>query len=174
MVKTNKSETKYINITPHRSILVKIAQTGYSCEEALAELVDNSIDARISNKILEVDVKINSRLISVSDNGFGMNEKEFAECIKLGYSNKKEQLGEFGLGLKTACSSIGKVFVIDTRQLDQTEKYTLKFDEVEWLKNGKWAEFPIKIKYNISGKKFGTNIAIKDLKIKILIFPSRV
>ncbi|MEA2097495.1 MAG: PEP-utilizing enzyme [Patescibacteria group bacterium] len=162
-----KNTTKYIDITPHRSILVKIAQTGYSCEEALAELVDNSIDARISNRILKVDVKINSHLISVSDNGFGMNEKEFAECIKLGYSNKKKQLGEFGLGLKTACSSIGKVFVIGTCQFNQTEEYTLKFDEDEWLKNGKWAEFPMKIKYNVSSKKFGTTITIRDLKIKI-------
>ena len=167
MARIKKAETKYINITPHRSILVKIAQTGYSCEEALAELVDNSIDARTANKILRVDVKINSRLISVSDNGFGMNEKEFAECIKLGYSNKKGQLGEFGLGLKTACSSIGKFFTINTSQFNQAEEYMLEFNENEWLKNGKWAEFPMKIKYNVSDEKFGTVVIIKDLKIKI-------
>lgn len=163
----SKTTTKYIDITPHRSVLVKIAQTGYSCEEALAELVDNAIDARFPNKNLEVVIEISPRLISVIDNGFGMNEEETAECIKLGYSKKKEQLGEFGLGLKTACSSIGKVFTIITSPPKKTEEYVIKYSEDEWLKNGKWAKFPMKIRYNTPSKKSGASIIIQNLKIKI-------
>ena len=167
MTKINRSTTKYVNITPHRSILVKIAQTGYSCEEALAELVDNAIDARFQDKNLEVIIEISPRLISVIDNGFGMNEEETAECIRLGYSNKKEQLGEFGLGLKTACSSIGKIFTIITSPLNKAEEYVIKYDEDEWLKTGIWTKFPMKIRHNTPSKKSGTSIIIQNLKIKI-------
>ena len=45
-----KSKVKKINLTPHRSMYVKSGQKNYKISEALAELVDNSIDARIPKK----------------------------------------------------------------------------------------------------------------------------
>lgn len=130
-------------------------------------MVDNAIDARLPDKNLEVVIEISPRLISVVDNGFGMNEEETAECIRLGYSKKREQLGEFGLGLKTACSSIGKVFTIITSPPKKTEEYVIKYSEDEWLENGEWTKFPMKIRYNTPSKKSGTSVIIQNLKIKI-------
>ena len=35
--------------------MTKIAQTGYSIQEALSELIDNSIDARFPNKKIKIE-----------------------------------------------------------------------------------------------------------------------
>lgn len=52
----DKTEKKLIDITPHRSILTKIAQTGYSIQEALSELIDNAIDARLPEEKLTISI----------------------------------------------------------------------------------------------------------------------
>jgi DNA mismatch repair ATPase MutL len=67
--------TKEINILPDRSLMPKIGQTGYSVSQAIAELVDNSIDARQEGKSLTVEVLLDPQkgVIEISDNGIGMN-----------------------------------------------------------------------------------------------------
>jgi len=121
-------ETKYIDITPHRSILTKISQTGYSIQEALSELIDNAIDARIPEKELLVTVDISKDVITVTDNGTGMTEEQAGKSIRLGFSEKKQQLGEFGLGLKTSTSFLGQGFTLTTSQLGGDQEYTIKYD----------------------------------------------
>ncbi len=44
------SEKTRVNITPDKSLIQKLGLTGYKTEQAIAELIDNSIDARISGK----------------------------------------------------------------------------------------------------------------------------
>jgi len=99
-----KSTKKYIDISPHRSILTKISQTGYSIQEAISELIDNAIDARITNEKLDVSIDITHDSVTINDNGKGMTEEQAVKAIRLGFSEKKGQLGEFGLGLKTSTS----------------------------------------------------------------------
>ena len=38
---------EFIDITPHRSIMCKISQTRYSVQQAISQLIDNSIDPRL-------------------------------------------------------------------------------------------------------------------------------
>jgi len=54
---------EFIDITPHRSIMCKISQTGYSVQEAISELIDNSIDARLEKEKLTIKVTINKEHI---------------------------------------------------------------------------------------------------------------
>ena len=58
---------EFIDITPHRSIMCKISQTGYSVQEAISELIDNSIDARLENEKLTIKVTINKEHIIIED-----------------------------------------------------------------------------------------------------------
>lgn len=106
---------EFIDITPHRSIMCKISQTGYSVQEAISELIDNSIDARLEKEKLTIKVTINKEHIIIEDTGKGMNKSQAKDSIRLGYSSKKEKLGEFGLGLKTATSFLGEEFVLKTK-----------------------------------------------------------
>lgn len=161
--------TKEINILPDRSLMPKIGQTGYSVSQAISELVDNSIDAREDNKALTVEIYLDNEkgMIEVSDDGVGMDEQTAANSIKLAHSAKKNKLGEFGLGLKTAATSLGKKFQIITTKEGSNEEYILEFDEEKWLRSGDWTKHEMKVKSGVDKKRSNTTIRIKDLRFSI-------
>src|SRR6266852_2589638 len=158
-----QSHTKTINILPDRSLMPKIGQTGYSVSQALSELVDNSIDARREGNVLTVEIRLKpeSNSIEVSDDGLGMDEETAANSIRLAHSAKKNKLGEFGLGLKTAATSLGKKFQITTKEKDSVDEYTLEYDEDKWLKEGDWTKHEMKIKSGVEKRRSGTTIRIR-------------
>lgn len=160
---------KEIDILPDRSLMPKIGQTGYSVSQAIAELVDNSIDARRENQVLSVDIYLdpNKKMVEISDDGVGMDESTAANSIKLAHSTKKNKLGEFGLGLKTAATSLGKEFQVFTTQNGSDEEYVLEYNEEKWLKSGDWRKHEMKIKTGVDKKRSGTAIRIKDLRFSI-------
>lgn len=159
-------QTKYIDISPHRSILIKIAQTGYSIQEALSELIDNAIDARLAKQKLTVNIDISSDMVVITDNASGMTEEQATKAIRLGFSEKKGQLGEFGLGLKTSTSFLGKSFTLITTPKDSDEEYVLEWDEDHWLEHGDWYKYPFIINRGVDPSKSGTTVIIKRLKVE--------
>lgn len=130
--------SKVHHIPPDRALMEKIAGN-FTLAEAIVELVANSIDARPIDKHgmptgpLEVDVTVNEKQISVVDNGVGMTEKVLAEAVRLGV-NMDEVLGHrmrkgiYGLGLKTAAASIGRVWSVLTRPAGDKKDYFLEFN----------------------------------------------
>ena len=159
-------KVKEIDITPDKSLMPKIGQAGYSISQAISELIDNAVDARFPDKILTIQVTMKPDYIEIIDDGRGMNEEQASRCLKLAYSEKKNQLGEFGLGLKTAAQSLGKTFTVITTPLKDENEYIIKFDEDEWLKKGNWAKHPMKIKKSSNKEESGTTVLIENLKIK--------
>jgi len=157
--------TKYIDISPHRSLLTKISQTGYSIQEALSELIDNAIDARLPTQKLTVSVDITPEAITITDDGTGMSESQAANSIRLGYSTKKDQLGEFGLGLKTSTSFLGKRFTLSTKPKDVSYRYILEYDEDRWLKEGDWYKYPLVVESDTNPSTSGTTVRIERLKV---------
>ena len=91
-------------IPPDPQILEAIG-LNYALEAAIADLVDNSIDAGAANVLIRF-VRRGARLISlcVIDNGRGMDETELELAMSLGRRRTYEpsDLGHFGLGLKAA------------------------------------------------------------------------
>lgn len=172
---------KKINITPHKSIYRKMGRSSHDFNESIAELVDNSIDARTNeqkdgNEKLNIKIIIdtNDNRVIVSDNAKGMGEAESAKAIVLAESSKgKEDLGEYGFGLKTAALSIGRTFHVSTGQRDKTIGYYLKYDEDEWESdpNLDWNAFPFK-EVKKPSCEHGTNIMIENLKVKLS--PNRI
>lgn len=77
----------------------------YALEAAVADLVDNSIDAGASQVLVRF-VRRGARLVSlcVVDDGRGMQESELEHAMALGKRRdyKASDLGHFGLGLKAA------------------------------------------------------------------------
>lgn len=167
IAKMSAKETKYIDISPHRSILTKISQTGYSIQEALSELIDNAIDARLPDTKLIVSVDITADMITISDNGTGMTEEQAAKSIRLGFSEKKLQLGEFGLGLKTSTSFLGRGFTLITSPQNSDAEYVLEYDEDHWLEHGDWNKYPFIINRGVKPLKSGTTVIIRRLKVQI-------
>ena len=165
MQNTETDEIKQIDITPDKSLMPKIGQAGYSVSQAISELVDNSIDARFDDAVLNVNILLNKDFIEVNDDGMGMDENNATKSLKLAHSEKKNKLGEFGLGLKTSCQSLGKRFVIDTTQRKNDKRFVLEFDEDDWLKRGDWNKHPMRIQ-KTSPNETGTKITVDKLKIK--------
>lgn len=167
MYSVMNEEIKHIDISPHRSILNKISQTGYSIQEALSELIDNSIDARIDNELLKVSVNITKESIIVSDNGTGMTEDQATKSIRLGFSEKQQQLGEFGLGLKTSTSFLGHGFTLTTKTAGNDEEYELSYDADEWLEHGDWFNYPFTVRRGVDSNKHGTTVVIHKLRVEV-------
>lgn len=159
-------KTKKVDITPDASLLPKLGHSGYRLAEALAEFIDNSLDARpTEQKSVEVDIQISERKIIISDNAEGMDEKTAINSLKLAYSDKKDKLGEFGLGLKTAATSLGKKFRIKTTKVNDSNWYILDYDEKEWKEKGNWKSQELKLIPKDKETFHGTIILIQDLKI---------
>jgi hypothetical protein len=101
---------------------------GYSIEEAVADLIDNSVAAE--SKVIELDFSWNNGqpYFALLDDGRGMTEKnnELANCFRLGSRNPLEErasddLGRFGFGLKTASLSQSSSFIV----ISKKENYDL-------------------------------------------------
>jgi hypothetical protein len=85
-----------------------LARIGYRLEEALADVIDNSIDASASN-ILVRFVHVGSAVsrIIIADDGSGMTESRLREAMKIGADtgHGSTDLGKYGTGMKTASFS---------------------------------------------------------------------
>jgi Histidine kinase-, DNA gyrase B-, and HSP90-like ATPase len=127
---------------PSASILIEsMRDIGYSLETALADIVDNAITAGATKIELFAEGNDNAR-IGVMDNGTGMNHDELMAAMKLGTRNPLDErlpndLGRFGLGLKTASFSQCRRLTIVTRKERNTHAaiwdltYVAKTDD--WL-----------------------------------------
>lgn len=83
---------------------------GYTPEAAVADLVDNSITAKSKNVWMEFDWRGSESRIAIGDDGRGMNERDLVQAMRPGSTSPREHrsaedLGRFGLGLKTASFS---------------------------------------------------------------------
>ena len=84
------------------------ARLGYRIADAIADLVDNSVDAAATNvhvRFVRTEAGIHS--VIIADNGSGMSEDELTEAMRFGSRSSKsgEQLGKYGIGLKSASLS---------------------------------------------------------------------
>jgi hypothetical protein len=135
-----------VAIPPAASALVdSLRGLGYSPEAALADLIDNSISAQARQ--IELDVQWNSGrpVAAVLDDGHGMEEATLAAAMRLGGTGpsaerEAQDLGRFGLGLKTASLSQGRRLTVVTRRNGVTTALTLDVDVVQ--KRGWFAEVP--------------------------------
>lgn len=83
-------------------------------------------------------------------------------------SKDLKKLGRFGMGMKSACSNLGKSFTLTTAQPDSELEFTARYDEDQWLadKSKGWTNF--EIKENAKKRKWhGTIITITNLKIPL-------
>lgn len=163
----NEKNIELIDITPDKSLFHKIGEANYSIPDAIAELVDNSIDASNEEGVEVVVIldKKNKKII-ISDNGRGMNKDVATKALVLANSSKKGSLGEFGLGLKSACTSLGAKFKLTTTPEGLNESYVMEYDRDKFMNEGSWTSFPIEI-LTTKEKEHGTTIEISELKVKL-------
>ena len=93
---------------------------GYEFVAAVADLIDNSIEAKATTVWIDVDWGKGGEFayVSIVDNGLGMSPQDLREALRFGSERdyEDEDLGKFGLGLKTASLSQCLKFTVATRQ----------------------------------------------------------
>lgn len=118
---------------------------GYSFCDAVADVIDNSISAGAKNiKVLFPKTPDESPFVGIMDDGHGMSDKELLSAMCYGsQSNEKvraeNDLGRFGLGMKSASLSQCKKMTVVSRKKNKVNAYRWDYDEVSKNVNeGKW------------------------------------
>src|SRR5262249_19703988 len=98
-------------------LMTSLRDIGYDLPSAVADLVDNSIDAGACNVAISVCRKGAHSFITIADDGSGMTERELDEAMRYGSRRayRAADLGKFGLGLKTASLSQCRRLTVATR-----------------------------------------------------------
>ena len=158
-----------VDITPDRSLIPKLGKGGYTLAQALGELVDNSLDARVVSNMLHVALELTDRRITVADDGSGMTAEQLAAAMRVAYRApaRKPTLGEFGIGMKAACMALGARFWIVTQPKDEGAAFRVDFDEESWIREGDWQHFPIQ-QIDYTHQSQGTTIVIENPRLRTL------
>lgn len=106
--------------TPHaKMLLVALRSVGYTNETAIADIVDNSISGAATE--IELYFDWDNKRIIIADNGFGMDNQELMNAMEIGSADPNEMrpsedLGRFGLGMKTAAFSMAKRLLVISKK----------------------------------------------------------
>lgn len=133
---------KEINLPPYAPLLMESTRAlGYSLEAAIADLIDNSITAT-STKINIKFLPFDDPFLSIFDNGDGMLPDELTIAMRYGSKNpteerKENDLGRFGLGLKTASLSQCRKLTVVTMKEGMLSGRQWNLDHV--INTGEWS-----------------------------------
>lgn len=124
-----------------RRLMESLRGMEYSFPSAVADLVDNAIEAQA----MEISVKVisdgeNSRVL-IADNGKGIPSDKMREVMRYGTERKygDSDLGRFGLGLKTASmSQCRRVEIFSRTSLKRSVLYGLAWDLDRVKKRNRW------------------------------------
>jgi hypothetical protein len=101
-------------------VIQALRSIGYNASTAIADLVDNSLDAKASVVNVYFEHGDTDGIIKIVDNGTGMNEEMLQTAMNIGSKDPRakrgaNELGRFGMGLKTASFSLGKRLSVLTK-----------------------------------------------------------
>lgn len=132
------------NAPPKAAAMVEALRgLGYTTETALADLIDNSISAGAQ----QVDIRFHwagdASWITIADNGRGMSDAELEKAMRLGEKNPlhqrdTEDLGRFGLGLKTASFSQARRLTVLSHRNGETSCLRWDLDALANDAQGNW------------------------------------
>ena len=112
----NRSRSSDITPSPYR-LLQSLRDVGYDFVTALADIVDNSITAGARRVDIEIRHRDGPPRVVIADDGAGMTRARLVEALRLGSEREYgvDDLGKFGLGLKTASLSQCRCLTVATR-----------------------------------------------------------
>ena len=133
------------------SMIETFRAIGYSLETAVADIIDNSISAKAKNIYINRVWDGGKSVITIKDDGIGMNNEELIQAMRPGFQNPLEKreltdLGRFGLGLKTASFSQCRKLSVISKKADSKVVYwswdldyvaqTDKWELLRWIPQG--------------------------------------
>jgi len=120
-----------INEPDASRMIFGMRDTGYDFNTAAADIIDNSIGANASEVNVKFDMTEDGRkFVYFGDNGDGMDSDELFKAMRYGapVRDNLASLGKFGLGMKTASSSICLKFTVISRKSADASLSKLAWD----------------------------------------------
>ena len=109
-----------IELIPSAKRLIRsLRDVGYEFVDAVADIVDNSVEANATVVKINLIFDGEESYLTIADNGVGMTSKEIQEALRFGSNRKYDpsnDLGRFGLGLKTASLSQCEKLTVSARR----------------------------------------------------------
>ena len=100
-------------------LISALRDTGYDFNSAAADIIDNSIAANATEVTVCIDLLQDGRkLVYFGDNGDGMDSATLYQAMRYGSPIRlnARSLGKFGIGLKTASTSVCKKLTVISRK----------------------------------------------------------
>lgn len=122
-------------------LIYGLRDTGYSFNTAAADIIDNSIAANATEVNVRIELAEDGRkLVCFGDDGDGMDAQMLFAAMRYGAPARANlaSLGKFGLGLKTASSSVCLRFTVISRRSDQAEFAKLAWDLEHVEEQNQW------------------------------------
>lgn len=137
-------EETYEVIPSAKRLIKSLRNIGYDFSTAVADIVDNSIEAGASKVDISIGFYGEDSYVRISDNGKGMTKEELKEAMRYGSEREyqEDDLGKFGLGLKTASMSQCRRFSVATKSNKEISMFAWDLDHIE--KTNKWEILPPK------------------------------
>jgi hypothetical protein len=132
---------RYLNVLPSAGRLMSsLRDIGYDLPSAIADLVDNAIDAGACHVAVDLVPDGIESWIRVSDDGLGMTSKELDEAMRYGTHTQYDHraLGHFGLGLKTASLSQCRRLTVSSRAREGGRIAVRRWDLDEVTRRDSW------------------------------------
>lgn len=125
------------------SLMESMREIGYSFETAIADVIDNSISAKAKSVHFRFNWNFGKPWVGIIDDGIGMTNEKLFEAMTIGSLNpldprEPEDLGRFGLGLKTASLSQTRRFTVITKKRNQYNIAEWDIDSRDIKNKNKW------------------------------------
>jgi len=134
-------------VIPSAKKLIKsLRDIGYDFAAAVADLVDNSIEAGASLVAIDIEFDGDDSWVRIADNGKGMTPPQLREAMRFGSEREyaDEDLGKFGLGLKTASlSQCRQLSVASRTNPDRADIAAYCWDMEHIEKTNRWEILPL-------------------------------
>lgn len=138
---------KALVVTPDPALLESMRSIGYTVESAVADVIDNSLAGGARN----VDVLFSASgpfEVAVLDDGTGMSREDAVTAMRLAATSptaerRPEDLGRFGLGLKTASLSQCRTLTVASTKGGETTVLRWSLDHV--IHSGEWSLLELEV-----------------------------
>ena len=114
-------------------LIESLRHLGYDNYIAIADLIDNSVDAAATRISITIEKHRDDFSITIADNGDGMDWETLDQALRLGSLVEKDptsDLGKFGMGLVTASLSIARRTHVITKKDGEILSSIADVDEV--------------------------------------------
>lgn len=118
---------------------------GYEFATAVADLVDNSIEAGASQVDIDVEWDGDGSWLTIADNGSGMSPAMLKESMRYGSERDYavDDLGKFGLGMKTASMSQCSRLTVSSQPKGLNKITSYSWDMEHIRQTNRWEILPV-------------------------------